>query len=195
MLVWALVSVPLTLMVLGVAVVAAAAVDSVLDVAHAPYISLAVGLWPPLAAAVALLVARLVGLAVVRPRLPPAALLAVAGGVATALAQFGIMAWTEARYGYFDPDFVGSAAALPLPMTVLTASAAAWLVTVRPARTIAAGGSAVSLTILGWLAASSLEGAFDGLSEESWLLGVTYAAGSSFVGVVLLTLWNYRRSG
>ncbi len=65
-LVWALVSVPFALFALGLAAVAAAAVDSALDVAHAPYISLAVGVWPPLATAVALVMARAVGLAVVR---------------------------------------------------------------------------------------------------------------------------------
>lgn len=123
---------------------------------------------------------------------PLAALLIVSGAAATAIAEAGLIIWTVEHYAYPDPEYMGWSVLLPVGMAALTSAGAASLVTVGLARAIAWLGTSATLLGLALLALDSAPGAFDGVSESGWALGLAFAASGAYSALVVAVLVRVR---
>ncbi|MDQ3938560.1 MAG: hypothetical protein M3253_07745 [Chloroflexota bacterium] len=115
--------------------------------------------------------------------------LVVAGASAAGLAAAGLVIWTEARFGRFDPEYTGWSFLVPVVLIVLTAGLAASLATTGGARRFAVIGTSAALGALAVLAFQSTPGLLDGLSQDGSAVGMALAAAAAYalvaVGVLL----------
>lgn len=189
---WALIAVPLIVLAAFPALLVGAIAHYAAGVEHPLYISMSAGAWVLFAAAATLALARVMGLPLAQGGYRPAAVVTASGAGAAALAYWGLVTWSNLKWGYFEPDVIGLTQLIPLPLAFLTASAAAFAVVRGRGRPIALFGIGASLALLAVMAALDTRGLADGVSEWSWPLGVTYAAILAFAGLTLLTLWRSR---
>jgi hypothetical protein len=189
---WALGAGALAVAALYPALLAGAAAHYV-GVPHVPYLALGAGAWVAFAAAGAVGLAVPFGLPLTRANMRRAIIVVAAGAVAAAVAEAGVASWAYLKFGRVEPELLGVSLLLPLPIALLSAATAAWLLTRAPARRLAAGGVAVSGAIFGVMALLDTRGLADGLEEWSWPLAVSYAAAGAFVASVVVVVAAERR--
>jgi hypothetical protein len=113
--------------------------------------------------------------------------------LAAAAAGAGLVIWTEARFGRFDPEFVGGTWLLPFLVGLMAVAFASAALVSGMARLVAAGVAGLCLawlTIAGW---SNVAGAGRSIGEVSWGLVGAFAVVGAFVAMALLTLATKRR--
>jgi hypothetical protein len=118
------------------------------------------------------------------PRVGPGGLAVVAIGTALSVGtHLTLQSWAEARFGYYDPDFIGWTAGLFAILVGLATAAFGVMVAPRgaaawPLAFVLLGSAGVALVLAG-----NLPGLADGLAPDSWPLAAwlgasgLYAAG------------------
>lgn len=104
------------------------------------------------------------------------------GCCAAAVSAIGLILWSQARYGSWDPDYTGISSLLPFATSILALTAA-----YRPASRLAAISLAASAIVAAGIVvlavAVNVPGALDGLAASSALLAVALAAPALYVVV------------
>lgn len=120
--------------------------------------------------------------------------LAAIGIALAALVENLLYAWSVARYGRFEPDFIGESTLLFATLVALAVAGLA--LRVAPAAALAAARiamlAAAAATVL--IVAFNLPGLADGIGADSWPLAIAIGcAGLYALGVVALALRRLRR--
>jgi hypothetical protein len=152
------------------------------ETTHALDMTLWSVVWASLAALGVLVAARIVfG---IWPRVGPGGFVLVAIGTALSVGtHLTLQSWAEARFGYFDPDFIGWTAGLFAILVGLATAALGVMVAPRgatawPLAFVLLGSAGVAFVLAG-----NLPGLADGLAPDSWPLAAwlgasgLYAAG------------------
>lgn len=119
------------------------------------------------------------------PRVGAAALAAAGTGAAVSVGvHLALQSWAAARFGYFDPDFIGWTAGLFALLVGLATAAFGVFVAPR-----GAAGWPLVFVILGFagvvfVLASNLPGLADGLGPDSWPLAAWLGASGLYAAVV-----------
>jgi hypothetical protein len=163
------------------------------ETTHALDMTLWSVVWASLAALGVLVAARIVfG---TWPRVGPGAGAVVAIGTALSVGtHLTLQSWAEARFGYYDPDFIGWTAGLfailvglataALGVMVAPRGAAAW-----PLAFVLLGSAGVAFVLAG-----NLPGLADGLAPDSWPLAAWLGASGLYAaGVTAASLVRTRR--
>lgn len=154
----------------------------------------AAGLWTLLASAGTLVLTRLV--AIERSMLRPVelALIVLGGAIAAALAEGGLVSWQLERFGLLQSELSGPIMASAIAMTSLTCATAGALVSAGLARASATAAVIASIAALAFLAFLNLLGIRDGISSSGPLIGLSLAATTVYVVLVVLVLLRGRTS-
>jgi len=153
----------------------------------------AVGLWATLAGGVTVFFGRL--LLVERIAIKPAelALVLIAGGVAAAVAEGGVVAWMIDHYGKIQSEVAGLGYVIAIAFALLTSATAAALVAVGTARAISLAAVAVATAGVVFAAASNLPGVSDGISPSGPALALSFGAAGAYTILANFLLLRTRR--
>lgn len=98
------------------------------------------------------------------------------GTAVTAITTGALVSWTEERFVYFDPEYVGPTLLLPLAMLMVAIGVVVRRASRSGIRTAATAvlliGGAACLIIVGL----NLPGLWDGIEQQSWGLALAVAA-------------------
>lgn len=120
-----------------------------------------------------------------RPRVPAGALVVAAAGTALSVGtNLTLQSWAAARFGYFDPDFIGWTAGLFAVLVGLATAAFGVFVAPRgsaawPLAFVLVGSAGVVFVLLG-----NLPGLADGLAPDSWPLAAWLGASGLYAAAV-----------
>lgn len=177
---WVIASAVLGALALAPAAVLGSWIAGLVDSVHIVRLGGAAGIWAFLATWLTVGLARAfsVGSAPFEPRV--IAGVAIAGGIAAAVAEAGLVAWSIGKMGRWDAEYVGLSWLMPLFIAVTSSALAGAIVTAGSARTLALGGLGVGLFGIALDALLNLRGLSDGISESGPLLGISIGASASF---------------
>jgi hypothetical protein len=120
--------------------------------------------------------------------------LALAGSTAAAsLSSWARVAWTEQRFGRWDPDFTPTTLLVTLCLVLIGVAACGWLTTRRPARQVAFGLGFTSVALVLLETISNVRGISNGLSDAAWLLGFGIGVAAVYGAASAIAWWRRSR--